>query len=343
MPKHAYTLAELAESYGLKLSGDGQRTVTGLGTLAGAGPDQLAFLANPGYRDQLTGTGAGAVILSEETAGDCPVPALITPDPYLAWAKVAALFTPEPQTEPGIHPDATVDSDAVVDATAAVGAGAVIGTGCHIHAGAVIGPGCILEDHVAVGRNTRLVARVYLGPGVRLGQRVIVHPGAVIGADGFGLALDGDHWIKVPQTGSVTVGDDCEIGANTTIDRGAIEDTVLDADVRLDNQVQIAHNVMIGAHTAIAGCVGVAGSTRIGRYCMIAGACGIGGHLEICDRVIITAMSTVLDSITEPGAYGSGIPARPQRIWQRMLVRLGRLDEWARRLKRLEKQEKNHE
>jgi UDP-3-O-[3-hydroxymyristoyl] glucosamine N-acyltransferase len=201
----------------------------------------------------------------------------------------------------------------------------------------VIGPGCVLEAGCVVGADSRLVARVFLGRDTQLGERVLVHPGVVIGADGFGLAFDRDHWIKVPQMGRVRIGHDCEIGANTTIDRGAIEDTVLEDDVRLDNQVQIAHNVQIGAHTAIAGCVGIAGSTRVGRYCMIAGASGVAGHLEICDKVVITAMSTVLDSITEPGEYGSGIPARAHARWKRTLVRLGQLDDWVRRLRRIEK------
>lgn len=343
MPEHATTLAELAARHHLELRGDGACRITGLGTLSGADATQIAFLANPGYRPKLAATRAGGVIVTAEAADDCPVPALVAPDPYLAWARVAAEFVPAPTAEPGIHPAATVAADADIDPSACVQAGAIVGPDCRVAAGALIGPGCILDTGAEVGADSRLVARVYLGPRGRLGRRVIVHPGAVIGADGFGLAFETDHWIKVPQAGGVTIGDDCEIGANTTIDRGAIEDTVLEDDVRLDNQVQIAHNVVIGAHTAIAGCVGVAGSTRIGRYCLIAGACGIGGHLEICDRVVITAMSTVLDSITEPGAYGSGIPARPQRTWQRLLVRLGRLDEWARRLKRIEKRDDNHD
>ena len=340
MPSH--TLTELAERFDLELAGD-EATITGLGTLSGAGGSDIAFLANPAYREQLAGTAAGAVILDREAAADCPVPALIAANPYLAWARVATLFAPQPPAVPGIHPAATVDATVEVDPGAEIAAAAVIGPGCRIGAGARVGPGCVLDRDVTLGADSRLVGRIWLGPGVTLGERVIVHPGAVIGADGFGLAMDGDHWIKVPQAGSVRIGDDCEIGANTTIDRGAIEDTVLEADVRLDNQVQIAHNVSIGAHTAIAGCVGIAGSTRIGSYCMIAGACGIGGHLEICDRVVVTAMSTVLDSITEPGAYGSGIPARPQRSWQRLLVRLGRLEDWARRLKRLEKRNEQHD
>ena len=331
------TLGKLAERFGLELHGPEGTVVEGLATLSGAGPGQLGFLANPAYRPQLQETRAGAVIISAEDISHCPVPALVAPDPYVAWARVAEWLCPEPEFPPGIDPGACVHPEASLAPAAGVGPAAVVGAGCRIEAGAWIGPGCVLDAGVTVGAGCRLVARVYLGPGVCLGQRVRVHPGAVIGADGFGLALDGGSWRKVPQLGSVRIGDDCEIGANTTVDRGAVDDTVLEEDVRLDNQVQIAHNVRIGAHTAIAGCTGIAGSTRIGRYCMIAGACGIGGHLDICDRVVITAMSTVLDSIDEPGQYGSGIPARRHRDWQRTLVRLGRLDELARRVLRLER------
>lgn len=333
-------VAELARRLGLEFRGDGSRKIAGLATLSGAGPEDLAFLANSKYRDQLASTRAAAVILTADSAEDCQAAALIAKNPYLAWARAAELFHPPPRFEPGIHATAAVAGDAEIDDSASIAAGAVVGPACRIGAGVRVGPGCVLEDGVEIGQNSRLVARVFLGRGTRLGQRVLLHPGAVIGADGFGLAMDEGHWRKVPQMGAVLIGDDCEVGANTTIDRGAIEDTMLEQDVRVDNQVQIAHNVFIGAHTAIAGCTGIAGSTRIGRYCMIAGACGIAGHLEICDRVVITAMSTVLHSITEPGEYGSGIPARPQRSWQRLLVRLKALEQFARRLKALEKERK---
>lgn len=334
---HNTTLKALADRFDLTLRGDPDHRVGTLATLASAGPGDVSFLANPAYAPDLEECRAGAVILDEKLAGRWSGNALISRNPYASWARVAALLHPQPAAEPGIHPSAAVAEDAQIAASASIGAHVSIGARTRIGSNVVIGPGCVIAEDVVIGDNSRLVARVCIGPQCRLGERVLVHPGAVIGADGFGLAMDAGRWIKVPQMGAVLIGDDCEIGANTTIDRGAIEDTQLAEDVRLDNQVQIAHNVRIGAHTAIAGCVGIAGSTRIGSYCMIAGACGIGGHLTICDKVIITAMSTVLDSISEPGEYGSGIPARAHARWKRILVRLGQLDDWARRLRRLER------
>ena len=332
----AYTLEELARQFDLDVHGDPKQQVSGLATLSAAGPGDLGFLANAAYARQLGECRAGALILAENMVERWPGNALVTPNPYAAWARIASFMSPRSPIPTGIHDTAWVDPDAEVDPGAAIGPQCSIAAGCRIEAGAEIGPGCVVEAGAVIGSQSRLVGRVFIGEQVRIGQRVLIHPGAVIGADGFGLALDKGQWLKVPQMGSVQIGNDCEIGANTTIDRGAIEDTVLEEDVRLDNQVQIAHNVHIGAHTAIAGCVGIAGSTRIGRYCMIAGACGIGGHLSICDKVIVTAMSTVLDSIEEPGEYGSGIPARAHARWKRILVRLGQLDDWARRLRRLE-------
>lgn len=331
------TLKELADRFGLTLRGDPQHRVRSPATLATAGPTDLSFLANPAYARDLGKCRAGAIIIGESLAERWAGNALISNNPYASWARAAGLLQPQRSSAPGVHPSAVISEGAEVDTDSSIGPHVSIGRGSRIGPGVTIGPGCVIGEDVAVEADTRLVARVFIGDGCRLGKRVIVHPGAVIGADGFGLAMESGHWIKVPQLGAVVLGDDCEIGANTTIDRGAIEDTELAEDVRLDNQVQIAHNVRIGAHTAIAGCVGIAGSTQIGRYCMIAGACGIGGHLTICDQVIITAMSTVLDSIDEPGEYGSGIPARPHSRWKRTLVRLGQLDDWIRRLQRLEK------
>lgn len=336
-PDQDYTLAELADRFGLDLRGDGKTRVRGVGTLAGAGPDQLAFLANPRYRKELAGTRAGAVVLSADDAPHSPVPCLVAKSPYVTFAKISALFEAAPAMEPGIHPSAVVAADAVVDPDAHVGPFVSIGARSRVAAGAVVGPGCVIGDDCEIGAECVLVARVTLVTRVRLGARVRVHPGAVLGADGFGLAMDAGHWIKVPQQGGVVVGDDCEIGANTTIDRGAIEDTVLEEDVRLDNQIQIGHNVRIGAHTAVAGCVAVAGSARIGRYCLIGGAAGISGHLEICDRVTITAMSLVTQSITEPGEYSSGMAVQDSRSWRRNAARFRQLDQLARRMGALTK------
>ena len=327
------TLGAIASRFGLELrGGDAATAIDGVDTLGSAGPSRIAFLANPRYRAQLAGASAAAVVLREADAAQCPRPALVARDPYVAFAKVAALFDRRPAQEPGIHPSATVASGATVSAEASVGAFCVIEDGAVVEAGAELGPHCIIGRGCSVGEQSRLVARVTLVQDVRLGRRVLVHPGAVLGADGFGLAFENDHWIKVPQLGGVVVGDDCEIGANTTIDRGALGDTVLEEDVRLDNQIQIAHNVRIGAHTALAGCAAVAGSATIGRYCLIGGSAGILGHLSIADRVTVTAMSLVTHSIREPGEYSSGTPIQSNRQWRRNAARFKHLDEIVRRL-----------
>jgi len=272
------------------------------------------------------------VVLRESDADACPVTALLTPEPYAAFARIAALFEPRPEHRAGIHPSAVIDPSAQVAPDASIGPYVVIGARSHIGAGAHIGPGCIIGDDCSIGDGCRLVAHVTLVTRVRLGKRVLIHPGAVLGADGFGIAMTQGHWIKVPQLGGVVIGDDCEIGANTTIDRGALGDTVLEEDVRLDNQIQIGHNVHIGAHTAIAGCAAIAGSARIGRYCLIGGGAGIVGHLEICDRVVITAMSLVTHSIREPGEYSSGTPLMDNRSWRKNAARFKHLDRIARRM-----------
>ncbi|MFN9965897.1 MAG: UDP-3-O-(3-hydroxymyristoyl)glucosamine N-acyltransferase, partial [Lysobacteraceae bacterium] len=249
-------LSDLAARFGLAWRG-GDVVLQGVTTLQAddPGPGRLAFLANPAYRKHLATTRAAAVVLHPAEADRCPVPALLSANPYASYARIAALFEPRPARPPGIHPTAVVDPSAVVDPAAHVGPLAVIGAGSRLASGAIVGPGCIVGEDCVVGEDCELVARVTLVRRVRLGRRVLVHPGAVIGADGFGIAPETGGWTKVPQLGGVVVGDDCEIGANTTIDRGAIDDTVLEEDVRLDNQVQIGHNVRIGAHTAMAGCV----------------------------------------------------------------------------------------
>ena len=335
--KNHLTVSELATELGVELIGAGDGLLDGVATLEHASNTQLSFLANPAYRPKLASTHAGAVIVSPQDAGNCIRPALVADNPYAVWAKALRFLYPAKKVSAGIADTAVIDPSASVDASAAIGHHCVIGADCVIGPGAEIGPQSVVESGVEIGAHTRLVANVFIGHSCRLGQRVLIHPGVVIGADGFGIAMDQGHWQKVPQLGAVVIGDDCEIGANTTIDRGALGDTVLSEDVRIDNQVQIAHNVSIGAHTAVAGCVGVAGSTHIGSYCMIAGASGIGGHLHITDKVVITAMSTVVSSIHESGTYGSGIPAQPHQRWKRILVRLSKLDDWISRIKKLEK------
>ena len=333
-----YRITELAKRFDLELRGDGEARVHGVGTLASAQPDQLAFLANPRYAGALAATRAGVVVLRGEHAESCPVPALIADDPYLAYAKLAALFEHIPASHPGVHPSAVVEPGARIAAGASIGPSCTIAADAVIEDGAVLGPQCVIGEGCVVGAQSRLVARVTLVARVRLGKRVLIHPGAVLGADGFGIANERGHWVKVPQLGGVRVGDDCEIGANSTIDRGALEDTVLEQDVRLDNQIQIAHNVVIGAHTAMAGCSAVAGSAKIGRHCLIGGGAGILGHLSIADRVTITAMTLVTHSIEAAGEYSSGAPMEENRRWRRNAARMRHLDELARRVAALEKE-----
>lgn len=336
-----YTIAELAERFDLQFDGDGTHVIDGVGTLASAGPSQLTFLSNSKYSAQLADTRAGVVILRQDDAAKCPTRSLQARDPYVAYARIAALFEPMPASPAGIHASAVVAASARVSATASVGPCCVIEDDAVIEDGAILGPHCIIGEGCVVGAQSRLVSRVTLVTRVTLGKRVLVHPGAVIGSDGFGLAFNVDHWIKLPQLGGVRIGDDCEIGANTTIDRGALDDTVLEEDVRLDNQIQIAHNVHVGAHTAMAGCAAVAGSAKIGRYCMIGGNAGVLGHLELADRVTITAKSLVTHSIREPGEYSSGVPLQPNRQWRKNAARFKHLDEYTRRLSALEKDSNN--
>lgn len=333
----------MADQFGLELRGDPDHLIDGVGTLKRATPSQISFLANPAYTRELENTQAGAVLLDEKNAQRCPVNALVTGHPYLAYARIARLFDPRPQAPAGIHDSAVIDPSARIGKEVSIGAQVVIGAhsdigdGCTIHAGTVIGPDCSL------GAGCLLHANVTLTHRVRLGDRVILHPGAVIGADGFGIAFDkstgdGGRWEKVPQLGGVVIGDDCEIGANSAVDRGAIEDTVLEEDVRVDNLVQIGHNVYIGAHTAVAGAVGIAGSARIGRYCLLAGKVGVNGHVTIADRTTVGAGANVMRDIDEPGlTWDANIPAQPLRQWQRNVVRLFKLEALNRRVRKLEK------
>jgi len=329
MTAPVFAASELAQRFGLYLRGP-DRDVAGVGTLADATPGQLGFLANPRYRTQLAETRAGVVVLREDDADAFAGTALVARDPYAAFARISALFERVPVREPGIHPSAVIDPSAVVSLDAHIGPFTSIGARTQVGAGAVVGSGCSIGDDCDIGEGCELQAQVTLVARVRLGKRVRILPGAVLGAAGFGLAMDAGRWINVPQLGGVVIGDDCEIGANTTIDRGALGDTVLEDDVRLDNQIQIGHNVRIGAHTAMAGCSAVAGSARIGSYCLIGGGAGILGHLEVCDRVVVTAMSLVTHSIREPGEYSSGTPLMDNRSWRKSAARFKQLDRMAR-------------
>ncbi|HTP40392.1 MAG TPA: UDP-3-O-(3-hydroxymyristoyl)glucosamine N-acyltransferase [Steroidobacteraceae bacterium] len=331
------SLGALAVRFGCELRGDPDARVERVATLSGAQPGALGFLANKHYRDQLRQTRATAVVLDAGSAADCPVAALVSRNPYATYARIAQLLHPAAAVQPGIHPAAVVDASAVVDPGAQVAATAVIGPQCRIGPGVYVGSGCVLADGVELAQGCRLIAHVTLGPRVRIGARSIIQPGAVIGADGFGFANENRAWVKVPQVGSVRIGPDVEVGANTTIDRGAIEDTVLEEGVKLDNQIQIAHNVHIGAHTVMAACSGISGSTRIGARCVMAGMVGVAGHIEICDDVVITGFTMVTHSITEPGMYSGALSLEPTRRWRRLAGRFKRLDVLNSRVQKLEK------
>lgn len=332
------TLGALAEQIGAELRGGvPDAEICAVATLQNAGPGELSFLANKGYRRFLAHTRAGAVIVAPADAEACPVPALVSGNPYASYARAAALIAPRPLPRAGVHPTAWLEDGCTVHESAWVGPHCIIEAGAKVHAGAQLAGGCFIGTGSVIGAHCRLAANVVICHGVTIGQRVNIAPGAVIGSDGFGLANEGGQWLNVPQLGSVRIGDDTEIGANTTIDRGALEDTILEEGVRLDNQIQVAHNVFIGAHTAIAGCVGISGSARIGRHCMIGGGAGIVGHLEIADHVIITGMTMVTKSITSPGVYSSGVPAQDNESWNRNYARFRQLDRMARKLQAMER------
>src|SRR5450432_169612 len=326
----ALTLREIVARLGGEALGEAAAPLTGVATLDSAGPGEIAFLANPKYRSKLASTRAGAVILAPGDRDAAAMPRIVSDNPYAYYARTVSLFYPPPQARPGIHPFAQVDASANVDAYAEIGAFVVIGPGCTVAKGAFIGSHSVLGADVAIGEGTRLNPRVTIYDGCSVGARCVLHSGAVIGADGFGMARDDGRWVKIPQVGAVRVGDDVEIGANTTIDRGALDDTVIEEGVKLDNQIQIAHNCVIGAHTVIAGCTGISGSVTVGKHCMIGGGVGLVGHITICDHVTISGFSLITKSITEPGTYTSGLPFMPHAEWLRNAVHLRRLGEMAR-------------
>ena len=333
----AITLGEIAVRHGLELAGDPDLSVLGVATLAGATSGMLTFCTAPRYRRLLAGTRATAVVLARDMLADCPVAALISPRPYADFARIAAALHPLPPVVAGVADGASVDGSAAVAASAWIGPNAVIGPTAVIGERCSIGPNCVVEARARLGDDCRLLAGVTICHDVMIGARCVFKPGAVVGSDGFGFAPDRDGFVKVPHLGSVRLGDDVEVGANTTIDRGTIEDTIIDDGVKLDNQVQVGHNCRIGAHTVVAGCVGISGSSVIGRRCMLGGAVGIAGHLEIGDDVIVTGYSLVSHSLPGPGTYSSGMPAIEAADWRRAVARLRRLDALERRLARLER------
>ncbi len=335
------SLGEIADRLGGSLRGDPALPIHRLGPLDTADAQTLAFLANPRYQAQLGQTQAGCVIVAPALADAAAArgAALVCADPYLAFARLTqwwAARTRRPPT-PGVHASAVVEEGAHIDATASVGALAFVGRGARIGAGAIVGPQCHVGDEAVVGEHTWLKAKVMLSEACRIGARGIVHGGAVIGADGFGFAPSQGRWEKIEQLGTVQIGDDVEIGANTCIDRGALDDTLLADGVKLDNLVQIGHNVRIGAHTAFAGCVGVAGSARIGAHCTAGGGAIILGHLEIVDHVHITAATLITRSIHKPGQYSGAFPFDDNASWEKNAATLRQLYTMRERLRSLEK------
>ncbi len=336
------TLAELARRFQGKVRGNANVVIEGVASLQTAGPRDIAYVSDRKYLPQLADTKAGVVILAEADAAHHAGSALIVANPHLCFAQVADLLHPPPGFKPGVHPTAVVSPAAKVAATAWIGPHAVVEAGATIGEGVYIGAGCYVGAHATIGAKTRLVAHVVMGERCVAGNDCLFHPGAVIGSDGFGFAKDGEHWQKVPQLGRVVIGDKVEVGANTTVDRGALNDTVIGDGVKLDNQIQIAHNVRIGDNTAIAACVGIAGSTIIGKRCTLGGQAGVTGHLEIVDDVHVTAGSLVTSSIAQPGIYSSSLKAEPVEKWRRNAARLHHLDEIARRLAKLEERLQQH-
>ncbi|CAK16899.1 UDP-3-O-(3-hydroxymyristoyl)glucosamine N-acyltransferase [Pseudomonas entomophila] len=331
------TLGQLAEALGATLKGPEALQITGLATLQEAGSGQLSFLANKQYRKFLESSQASAVLLKAEDAEGFAGNALIVADPYLAYARISHLFDPKPKAVAGIHPSAVVAEDAQVDTSASIGPFAVIESGARIGADVTIGAHCFIGARCVVGEGGWLAPRVTLYHDVIIGKRVVIQSGAVIGGEGFGFANEKGIWRKIAQIGGVTLGDDVEIGVNTAVDRGALSDTRIGDGVKLDNQIQIAHNVQVGDHTAMAACVGISGSTRIGKHCMIAGGVGMVGHIDVCDNVFVSGMTMVTRSITEPGGYSSGTAMQPLAEWRKSAARIRQLDEMSKRLQQLEK------
>lgn len=330
-------LAELAVRFGCELRGDPDQMVERVATLQDAGPGAVSFLANPRYRKHLAATRATAVVLDAASAAGCQTNALVATNPYATYARIAQTLNPEPEFAGGRHLTAVVEPGAEIAPSAWIGPHCFVGAGARIGAHVYLGPGTVVLGRASIGARTRCVANVTLCTAVRIGERCLLHPGAVIGADGFGHAPDADGYVKVPQLGAVEIGDDVEVGASTTIDRGTIGDTVIERGVKIDNQVQIGHNCRIGEHTVIAGCVGISGSTSVGKRCMIGGMVGMAGHIEVCDDVYLTGKAMVSSSITKPGLYSGKLGLDEARRFRRNAARFQKLDELAQRVRRLER------
>lgn len=333
----ALTLAELQAHLGGAIRGNPKKAITGAASLESAGPSQLSFIVSPKYLPQAQASAAGMLIVPESLVESLQTDCLAVANPHAAFARALDLLHPEPRQALGIHPSATVSSNAKLGEGVSIGPGAVVSEGAIIGTDSIIGAHSYIGPNVRIGNACLLHPHVTVQHGCQIGNRVVLQPGCIIGGDGFGLAWEGDHWSKVPQVGRVVLGNDVEVGANTTIDRGALDDTVIEDGAKLDNLIQVAHNCRIGRHTAIAACVGIAGSTRIGAYCQIGGAAMIIGHLEICDRVTISAGSFVAKDIKTPGVYTSVQPLMAHEDWKRNAAHLRHLDSLSQRIKVLEK------
>ncbi len=330
-----YALADLARLLDAELVLATQAfDIEGLASIDKAGPQHITFFAsNPKYQKFLATTQAGVVLITRDLLARCSRNALVVKDPYVAFAKVAALFEQAPQAVIGIHPSAIIAPDVKVPASASIGPFVVISAGVLLGERVVIGAHCVIDEQCVIGADSELKPRVTLYHKVKMGQNCLIHSGAVLGSDGFGNAKEHDRWIKIPQLGGVVLGDDVEIGANTTIDRGAVEDTRIGNNVRIDNQVQIAHNVVVGDGVAMAAQVGIAGSAEIGRACLLAGKVGVNGHIKLADQVVVLAMSGVANDLDEAGVYSAAIPARPVLQWNKTMVRLNRLEALVEKVK----------
>ncbi|CNK50805.1 UDP-3-O-[3-hydroxymyristoyl] glucosamine N-acyltransferase [Yersinia mollaretii] len=330
-------LADLAQQLDAQVHGDGDIVITGIASMHSAQPEQITFLSNSRYQEQLATCHAGAVVLTEADLPFCKSAALVVKNPYLTYARMAQIMDTTPQPAQDIAPSAVISSQAMLGENVSVGANAVIESGVVLGDNVVIGAGCFIGKNTHIGAGSRLWANVSVYHEVVIGQNCLIQSGTVIGADGFGYANDRGNWIKIPQLGSVHIGDRVEIGACTTIDRGALDNTIIGNGVIIDNQCQIAHNVVIGDNTAVAGGVIMAGSLKVGRYCMIGGASVINGHMEICDKVTITGMGMVMRPITEPGLYSSGIPLQPNKVWRKTAALVMNIDGINKRLKAIER------
>jgi UDP-3-O-[3-hydroxymyristoyl] glucosamine N-acyltransferase len=338
MERTAYRLADIAARFGGQVMGDADTRVEQIGTLEKATAGQIAFLANAKYRYQLEGSKASAVILSKADADLTALPRVVCDNPYTYFAKLSAFLNPLPEYVPGIHASAVIGKGTQISPRAHIGPHVTIGDGAVIGAGTVVMAGCSIGERTVLGENARLYPNVTVYHDCVIGNHVVAHSGAVIGSDGFGYAMEEGRWLKIPQVGRAVIGDHVEIGANTTIDRGALDDTVIEEGVILDNQIQVAHNVRIGAHTVIAGCVGIAGSAIIGKYCRIGGSAGILGHLQIADNVEIASFTLIGKSITEPGRYAGIYPFSKNDEWRNNAVHLRHLGDLVKRVKALEKE-----